>query len=185
MSIAKVHHRFSVDDYERMIRSGILDENDNVELIQGEIIEKMAKGDPHCASVKKTNELFVFRFRGRATIGNQDPIRLGDSEPEPDITLLKFEADFYGSRKPLSQDVLLLIEVADSSLDFDRDIKLPIYAEAGIQEYWIVNLLEDKIEVYRDPQLAGRYATVLTFTRGQQIECLAFPGEAFEVAEIL
>jgi Uma2 family endonuclease len=185
MSIAKVHHRFSVDDYERMIRSGILGENDNVELIQGEIIEKMAIGEGHGYSVRKLNSFFNSRFPGRAIVEIQSPLVLGGSEPEPDVMLLKWQSNFYKGKKPLATDLLLLIEVADSSLDFDRDIKLPIYAEAGIQEYWIVNLLEDKIEVYRDPQPAGRYATVLTFTRGQQIECLAFPGEAFEVAEIL
>jgi Uma2 family endonuclease len=169
-----------------MIRRGILTEEDRVELIKGEIVPKMAHGDRHVGSVIRIERRCNRRLGELAIVSTQNPVVLDDdNEPEPDIALLRLREDEYASKKPRAGDVLLLIEVADSSLELDRHTKGPLYARAGIPEYWIVNLIEDKIEVYRDPQLAGRYATVLTFTRGQQIECLAFPGEGFEVAEIL
>ena len=135
MALTLVRHRFSVDEYEQMIEHGILTENARVELIRGEIIEKMAIGDPHAACVKRTNRLLGLTFGSRSLISVQDPIRLIDSEPEPDVALLLPRDDFYLSGKPRPADILLLIEVSDSSLEYDRLVKLPMYAEAGIAEY--------------------------------------------------
>ena len=118
-----VRHRFSVEDYEQMIDTGILREEDRVELIRGEIIDKMAIGDSHAASVKQLNRRFGRIFGDSVMVGVQDPIRLLDSEPEPDISLLVPRDDFYESGKPRAVDILLLIEVADTSLEFDRESK--------------------------------------------------------------
>src|SRR5262245_15863165 len=132
-----VRRRFSVADYERMIDTGILGPEDKVELIRGEIIEKMPKGDPHTACVKRLIHVGSNRFGGRVTLSVQDPLKLPDSEPEPDFMLLLPRIDFYASGKPVPADVLLLIEVSDSSLDYDRNVKLPLYAENRVAEYWI------------------------------------------------
>ncbi len=185
MSAAIVHHRFSVDDYEQMIQTGILTENDPVELIRGEIIEKMSIGDEHCACVKRLNHLLSMRVRGLAIVSVQDPIRLADSEPEPDIALLRPTSDFYASGKPQADDVLLLAEVADTSIDFDRDVKLPLYAEAGVQEVWIVDLESQSVEVYRQPNAAGKYLNVHTVSGSQQLQVAALPDIALLVSEIL
>ncbi len=176
MPLTRVHHRFSVDDYEQMIERGILTENDRVELIRGEIIDKMSIGDQHAACVKRTNRLFARRVGDLAIVSVQDPIRLTDSEPEPDVALLRPREDYYASGKPLAADVLLAIEVSDSSLEYDRDVKRLLYAEAGIAEYWIVNLTDGCLEVYRRPQSDSTYGDVQIMRRGQQVEvggCLA------------
>ena len=166
MSIARTRYRFTVDDYEQMIERGILDENDQVELIRGEIIEKMPIGPSHCACVKRLNTLLNSVADGRWIVGVQDPVRLGDSEPEPDISLVRPRIDFYEDANPGAADVLVLIEVADTTLDFDRDVKLPLYAEAGIAEYWIVNLIDSCVEVHRGPSADGTYADSQTMAKG-------------------
>src|SRR4051812_32731465 len=118
----RTHHRFSVEEYERMTELGILTENDRVELIRGEILEKMTIGDRHAACVYRLSELLFLAVARAAIVGVQNPIRLADSEPEPDVTLLRRRADFYASGKPTPADVVLLTEVADTTLDFDRDV---------------------------------------------------------------
>ncbi len=178
--VTVVHHRFSVDDYEQMIAHGILTENERVELIRGEIVEKMVVGSLHSAAVKRMNRLLTTRLLS-TLVSVQDPIVLSDSEPEPDFALLVPRDDFYASANPKASDVLLVIEVADSSLAYDREIKLPLYAEAGIHEFWIVNLNESKVEVYRQPQLSGSYQSRVDFGRGESLVTLAFPEIRFEV----
>jgi Uma2 family endonuclease len=167
-----------------MIEFGILTENDLVELIRGEIIEKMAIGDPHAACVKRLNRLLGRTFGSRTLVSIQDPIRLIDSEPEPDVALLIPRADFYLSGKPRPADTLLVIEVSDSSLEYDRQVKLPMYAEAGITEFWIVNLVDERLEVYRQPT-AGVYTDVRFLERGQNTDIVGFPGLSLAVDEIL
>jgi Uma2 family endonuclease len=185
MPVTLVHHRFSVDDYEQMIEFGILTENDRVELIRGEILKKMPIGDPHIASVNRLNYLFNRQVGNAAIVSVQNPIRLADSEPEPDLALLQPRADFYASGKPQPGDILLLIEVADTTLDYDRDTKRSLYAQAGIQEYWIVNLTEGCVEVYRQPQPDGTYRDVQTRRPGEQVEVVALPGVSLAVGDIL
>jgi Uma2 family endonuclease len=184
MSMVRNHLRFSVARYEQMIDSGILTENDPVELIRGEIVEKMPIGNQHAACVKRLNQQFSEVFRQKITLGVQDPVRLADSEPEPDLSLLKPRDDFYVSGKPTASDVLLVVEVADTTLDYDRDIKLPLYAENGIAEYWIVNLLDRWLEVYRQPQSDGTYRLAQTLRPGDQVSLEALPGVAFAVADM-
>lgn len=167
-----------------MIDSGILTENDPVELIRGEIVEKMPIGDQHAACVKRLNQQFLEAFGRRVTLGVQDPIRLADSEPEPDLSVLQRREDFYSSRTPTAADVLLVVEVADTTLNYDRDIKLPLYAENDIVEYWIVNLLDRCLEVYRQPQPDGTYRDAQTLSAGDQAAVQALPGPTFAVADM-
>lgn len=185
MALTLVRHRFSVDEYEQMIESGILTENSRVELIRGEILDKMPIGDHHFASVNRLNRLLNRKVGDEAIVSIQSPIVLADSEPEPDIALLQPRDDFYASGKPQSADVLLLIEVSDTTLEFDREVKRPLYAEAGISEYWIVNLNDDCLEVHRLPQADGTYRDVQTWKRGQEIDIAALPGIVLAVDDIL
>ena len=185
MQLTRVHHRFSVDDYDEMIERGILTENDHVELIRGEIIKKMSIGKGHGACVKRLNRLLNRILGDRAVVSVQDPIRLADSEPEPDLALLRPRTDFYASAKPGADDALLVIEVADTTLEYDRKEKRTLYAEAGIGEYWIVNLIDDCLEVYRKPRPDGQYADVNSPYPGQKIDIVALPGISVALTEIL
>jgi hypothetical protein len=183
MSIARTHHRFSLADYEQMIDQGILTENDRVELIRGEIIEKMSIGELHAACVKRLNRIFNVRLVGKACVGVQDPVRLGNSEPEPDVALLTPREDDYADGHPEAEDVLLVVEVADSSLEFDRVVKREIYAENGVVEFWILNLLDRALEVYRQPQADGRYNEVRILSSTEKTDLVRLPGEEFVVAD--
>jgi Uma2 family endonuclease len=177
--------RYSVDDYEEMIRLGVLTENDRVELIRGEIVPKMAIGPKHGGCVKRLNWLFNQRLTGRAIVASQDPVRLAESEPEPDISLLRPRADFYSSGHPQPPDIFLIIEVADSSLADDRNIMRPMYAESGISEFWIVNLVDECLEVYRGPRPDGTYQEERVLRRGESTDIAALPGLVVAVDEVL
>ncbi len=179
------HHQFTVEDYGRMIETGIIHENDAVELIRGEIIKKMPGGRLHVASVNRLNQLLVTRLVGRAIVSVQNPVVLSDSEPEPDLALLEPRDDFYASAKPTGTDARLVIEVSDSTLEYDREIKLAIYAQAGIEEMWIVNLTRSEIETYRDPQPDGSYRVHETFKQGDSIRLLAFPDVTLGVSDVV
>jgi Uma2 family endonuclease len=177
--------RWTVEQYENMIRHGILTENHNVELIRGEIVPKMSKGDLHTACLKKLCELFFEIVGSQATKSVQDPIILSDSEPEPDFALLVRRDDFYASGKPRAADALLIIEVADSSLKYDREVKGPLYAENGIAEFWIVNLIDRCLEVYRQPQPDGTYADSSLLRAGDSVTLALLPAVTIAVAEFL
>jgi Uma2 family endonuclease len=176
--------RYSVDDYEEMIRLGALTENDRVELIRGEIVAKMPIGDRHLVTVNRLNRLYNRRLGDLVIVSIQNPVRLDDSEPEPDVSLLRPREDEYASGKPRAADVLLLIEVSDSSLDYDRDVKKPLYAESGITEFWIVNLVDECLEVYRNPQPDGTYQEERVLKRGESTDIVALPGLVVAVDEL-
>jgi Uma2 family endonuclease len=182
---ARMNHRFSVPDFDRMIDTGILTENDAVELIRGEILDKKPIGDAHSACVKRLRTRLGNILGDRAVFGVQDPIRLAYSEPEPDVTVLAPRNDFYASGKPVPDDVFLLVEVSDSTLDFDRNVKGPICAEAGIREYWIVNLVDDCVEVHRDPQADGSYRDIRTVKRGDRVGLSQITGAVVEITDLL
>ncbi len=184
MLLTRPRHRFSVADYDQMIEKGILSENDRVELIRGEILDKMSIGEVHAACVKRLNVLLIGLFGSRTCLGVQDPVCLDDSEPEPDLSLLKKRDDFYAGSHPGPDDVLLIVEVADSSLDFDRGVKIPLYAENGIAECWIVHLADQSLEVYRNPQ-RGAYSNVSVLRAGEVVELLSLPGTPISVADVL
>ncbi len=168
-----------------MIEHGILTENDRVELIRGEIIDKRPIGDQHTSCVKRLNRLLGKALGDAVLTSIQDPIRLPVSEPEPDVAVLRPKADFYSSGKPRPVDILLLIEVADWTLEFDRDQKLPLYAEAGIEEYWIVNLNEECLEVYRRPSPGGQYLESRTVCRGESVDAAALPGISLQFSDMV
>lgn len=185
MTPTLVRHRFSVNDYEEMIARGILTPSSRVELLRGEIITKMSIGDEHAGCVNCLNRLLHQVVGSAAIVGIQNPIRLPDSEPEPDVTLARPRADFYRTGKPRPADILLVIEVADTSLDVDRDVKRPLYAENGIVEYWIVNLHDSCVEVHRRPQPDGTYADVTIRRSGETVDVEALPGCVLSVDHIL
>lgn len=168
-----------------MGEAGIFGEGDRVELIEGEIIEMSPIGSPHASRVKRLNRLLVQRLSARAIVQVQDPLVLSPlSEPEPDLAVLKPRADFYAARHPEPADVLLVVEVADTSRGFDRTIKASLYARAGIRELWIVDVIDEIVEVYRRP-LRGAYREIKQFHRGQRLTIAAFPRTAVRVVDIL
>jgi Uma2 family endonuclease len=147
--------RFSVDEYHRMIESGILGEDDAVELLQGWIAPKMARNPPHDTLVDKTDEAVRRLLPRNWRIRIQSAITTANSEPEPDLAVVQGPADRYWSRHPRPEEIALVIEVSESSLDKDRKEKGPIYAEARIPYYWIVNIVDRVIEVYSQPDARG------------------------------
>jgi Uma2 family endonuclease len=156
MSIQLSPHRFTVHDFHRMAQAGIFSEDDRVELLDGEIIEMTPIGSRHAACVGHLNQILSLRLGTTAVVWVQNPIRLDDrSEPQPDVVLLKPRPDFYAQAHPGPDDVLLLIEVADTTLEMDREVKLPLYAKAGIREVWIVDLTGGTVQAYRHPSLQG------------------------------
>lgn len=168
-----------------MGEAGIFGEGDRVELIEGEIIEMSPIGSAHAARVKRLNRLLVRRLGTRAIVQVQDPVVLSRfSEPEPDLAVLKPRADFYAARHPEAADVLLIVEVADTSRHFDRGVKAPLYARAGIRELWVIDVIDEIVEVYRKPQ-RGAYREMIRFSRAQRVTLAAFPPMAFRVADIL
>lgn len=180
-----IRRRFTVDEYHRMGEAGILNEDDRVELIRGEIVQMSPIGVRHAACVARLNEVFISRLRGRAVLWPQNPlVILPDSEPQPDIILLRYRADFYAAALPGPDDVALLIEIADSSLRYDRRVKAPLYAEAGITEYWIVDLAGDAVEVYRDPA-GGEFRATDRVGRGGMLRPRAFPDTSLPVGDLL
>jgi Uma2 family endonuclease len=185
MATGNIVQRLSVEEYEHLIETGALTENDRLELIRGEIIEKMPIGDPHAATVNRATTFLVPPLIGRAVVSIQNPIRLADSVPEPDVVLLRPRGDFYGTGKPRPEDVFLVIEVADSSLAFDRDVKGPLYAEAGIPEYWILDLNGECLLVHRQPRPDGTWAEVRVVQRGEGLAPLAFPDLLVTVVDLL
>jgi len=163
---------------------GLLTEDDRVELIEGEILVMPPIGEDHFGHVNQFTDVF-YAFRGRAVIHAQNPVRLGlKTEPQPDIVLLRFRKDFYRGKMPGPDDVLLLVEIADSSLSYDRNTKLPLYAKAGIPEYWIVDLIHREIVVHRDPN-RSRYRSVQRLKHGDSIAPVAFPDDVLAVADLL
>lgn len=180
-----IPRRISVAQYEQMVRCGIFTENDRIELIRGMLVDKMPIGPPHRACVTRLNKLFQLRLGAVANIGVQDPVSLADSEPEPDVSLARPRADDYSAEHPKGSDLFLIVEVADSTLEFDRTEKLELYAESGIPEYWVVNLIDRQIEIHRQPQGDGTYASQTIAQGGDDVESLAFPGVRFAVNDIL
>jgi Uma2 family endonuclease len=178
-------YRFTVDQYHQMGEAGIFLPDDRVELIDGEIIEMNPIGDPHAGGVNRLNEAFVVRLIGRAVVAPQNPVRLAaHDEPQPDLAILRFRADYYASPGPRPDDVLLLIEVADSSVSYDRRVKAPLYARNGIPEYWLVDLGRGQVVVYRDPSPDG-YRSMQVHQRGSTLSLVELPDVTIAVAEML
>jgi Uma2 family endonuclease len=178
-------HRFNVEEYHRMAETGVLRPDARVELLDGRIIDMSPIAPFHGGLVKRLSRLFTLKAKGRWTVSIQDPLRLDDhSEPEPDVMLLKPAPDDYTSRHPQPDDVFLLIEVSDTTLDHDHTEKLPAYGRAGVVEVWIVNLQDSTFEVYRKPHFTG-YGSKTVLHKGEQVKPLAFPDVLVDVAELL
>lgn len=176
---------FTVEEYHRMGESGILREDDRVELLEGEIVAMSPIGVRHANVVRRLNQLFTTKLGGRAIVDVQNPVRLNArSEPQPDVMLLKPKPDFYSSAHPGAEDVLLLIEVADTSGDIDREIKLPLYARHNIQEVWLVDIIAETVEAHRSPS-NGTYAEKVVFTRAQSLAPQSFDDLKLAVVDIL
>jgi len=183
--LAPTRHRIDVDAYYRMAEAGILTDPHRVELIDGEIFDMAAVGSPHAAVTNRLARLFSRALRDDvALVSVQSPLRLDAyNEPEPDLMLLRPRADGYRAGHPGAADVLLLVEVSESSLAYDRSTKLPLYAKSGVLEVWIVDLTSDAVEVYREPK-AGAYAARERLADGALAPTLV-AGVTIDVAELL
>jgi Uma2 family endonuclease len=175
MSVQIVRRHFNVTEYYRMAAAGVLSDDDRVELIEGEIVEMNPIGSRHAACVGRLTEVLGRLVGSEAIVWVQNPVQVNDySEPLPDVSLLKRRDDFYAQANPQPADVLLIIEVADSSVEYDRDIKIPLYAGAGIPEVWLVNLPKEAIEIYTQP-LGDTYREIRIVKRGESLAAKSIP----------
>jgi Uma2 family endonuclease len=176
-------HRLTVEDYYRMAEVGILDAEARVELIEGDIIDMAPPGSPHAATVHYLTEVLIGAVQGKATVLVQNPVRLSDfSEPQPDVALLRRRDDFYRERHPRPADVLLIIEIAASSLRYDRETKLPLYARHDIPELWLVDVGGERLSRYRIPR-AGEY-TLVDAPDLTRVEIPAMPGVVVDLRRL-
>jgi Uma2 family endonuclease len=180
------HRKLTVKEYRLMGQAGILHEDDRVELIEGELIAMAPIGCFHASLSSLVFRRLGFSIEGRAIPWSQNPIHLGpQSEPQPDFALLRHRADAYRGALPVAAEVLLLVEIADSSAWYDRDVKLPLYARHGIPEYWIINIPERRIEVYSEPDSGlGRYRNARLVVEGM-LAPACFPDVEVAVRELL
>ncbi|MDQ3323046.1 MAG: Uma2 family endonuclease [Acidobacteriota bacterium] len=177
--------RFRVEDFRKMTEAGILPEESGWEIIDGYLIDKITIGSKHAGTVKRFSEMLRDLTRNEAIISVQDPIHIDEyNEPEPDIALLKRRSDFYSENHPTPPDVLLLIEVSDSTVEYDREIKKRLYAEAEIIEFWLVNLKNNTIEVYSQPK-NGSYYLARILETDETVKLTAIENLELPVKEIL
>ena len=185
VDVEPTRRRFTRAEYHRMAEVGILHHDERLELICGDIVKKLTQGRRHRAFVDNLNQIFVMRLRGQAIVSVQMPIVLSDdTEPEPDVQLLRRRAMPYKEREADASDVLLLVEVAESSLAYYRSTKLKLYAAAGIPEYWVVDCIAESIEVHRSPTLDGYRDVVRIAGVNAAVEPQAFPGVSLPLREI-
>lgn len=183
--IAPTKHRFTVEEYHRMGETGLLRPDARVELLNGEVIDMSPIGPFHGGIVARLTRIFNQDARGRFHVSPQNPLKLdANSEPEPDVVLAQPRPDDYTRSHPTPENVYLVVEVADTTLDLDRKEKLPLYGRAGICEVWIVNLDELTVEVYREPHFDG-YASRAVLRCGEQAAPAAFPDVRVNVGELL
>ena len=185
MAVRLLPGPFPVDAYHRLAELGILDEDDRVELLDGQIVEMTPIGGAHAACVIRLTDLLLRRSGIDTSVSAQNPVALAERwEPQPDIAVLRRPGGLAGAWLPSPSDVLLVVEVADTSLERDRDVKIPRYAAAGIPEAWLVDLVGDAITVCWEPGPGG-YSEIVTLTRGEALRPLRLPGVAVAVAEVL
>ncbi|MEC4749773.1 Uma2 family endonuclease [Methylomicrobium sp. Wu6] len=178
-------HLTNLDEWRRLGEANIFPPDSRLELIDGEILEMAPIGFNHAGHLKRINNFLTLLVAGKAIVSVQDPLQLGDlSEPKPDFMLLKPNPDFYSSRHPNAGDVLLLIEVADSSLAFDQNQKQRLYALHDIPEYWLLNLNDNCLEVYRHPH-GESYEQKTTLRAGDTISLSQLPDITIKLSDIL
>lgn len=164
MALQPAKRWFTVDEYYRMAETGILGRDDRVELIEGEVVCMSPSGSKHAACIDRLNFFLQHRLDRPAIIRIQSPLCIDQySELEPDLTILKYRKDFYDSAHPTAKDAYLVIEVADTSYEHDRNSKLPLFGKAGVPEVWIVKLQENRVEIYSEIE-SGQYQSQQTFT---------------------
>ncbi|HAJ63333.1 MAG TPA: hypothetical protein DCP31_32310 [Cyanobacteria bacterium UBA8543] len=181
--------RFSLSDYHRLIELGFLTENERVELIRGELMQMVAKGTPHTVCNTSLVYEVTMLLQRRAIVRGQEPISLPpNSEPEPDLVIARNRGDRYLSSHPSPADILLVVEVADSTLKYDQEVKLPLYAESGISDYWIFNLLAGCLEVYTRPyqDLQGNfgYANKQVFLQNASVTLPGFSDLSLDLSSV-
>ena len=162
-------HLFTLEEYERMVESGGFDADARIELIRGEIVDMAPIGIRHAACVARLTALLVRKAGDSAVVWSQNPFSIpGHSRPEPDVALLRWRDDYYASKGPTPDDAVLIVEVSDTTLKYDRAVKGPLYGEAGIPEYWIINLQENTVEIYSNPE-GGVYKQMRHARRGDSL----------------
>ena len=181
--------RFTITEYNHLTELGFFCEDDRVELIRGELIYMIAKGTAHSTFNRRLIRELSNLLSKRATLQSQDPVVIStDSEPEPDIAILKNRDDDYLSSHPCAEDILLLIEIADSSLKYDQEVKLPLYAEAGILDYWIFNLNDNCLEYYREPLQNSQgkfgYRKKIIFLPNETVNLPCFPDLILDLSKV-
>ena len=183
---AVARRKFTVHEYELMVRAGILREDDRVELVEGEVVQMSPISSRHAGAVNRmTAALARLQVEGRAVVSVQNPVRLGEfGQPQPDVALLRPRADFYSTAHPGPEDVLLVVEVAEASAEYDRQVKVPLYGRWGIPEVWVVDLEGDRVEVYREPTGEG-YGRQRFLSRGEVLRPLAAPDLELPVDQVL
>jgi len=177
--------RFTVDQYERMVEAGVIQPDERVELLDGEVVEMPPIGPPHASRVDRCNAYLGRALGPEVIMRIQSPLRLSDlSMPEPDITVLRHRDDFYVGKHPTVADVLLLVEVGVTSARFDREVKLPLYAAASVSEVWLLDVGARAISVFGDPGPEG-YQTLATAHQGDLLSPLALPGAVVAASDLL
>lgn len=181
----RLRRRFTVEDYYCLAEIGMIGPDERTELLDGEVVFQVPINSPHAGCVNRLTRTLSRHLSEFAIIAVQNPVRLDRfSEPQPDVSVLRLRDDIYGSSHPEPPDVFALIEVADSSLDLDRQVKVPLYAEAGIAEVWLVDFVNAAVEVYREPDARG-YRSIQRHARGATLGLASFPEVELTVDDIL
>ncbi len=180
-----VRRRFTVAEYERMAEAGVFGPDERIELLDGEVLEMAPIGPPHSSRIDRCNAYVGRAFGAGVIIRVQNPLHLSDlSMPEPDLTVLRHRDDFYGTRHPTVADVLLLIEVSDTSARFDREVKLPLYATAAVVEVWLLDVKARIVSVCTDLH-EGTYRSIVQAGPGEVLRPIALPSAAIAAADLL
>ncbi|MEO1593111.1 MAG: Uma2 family endonuclease [Cyanobacteria bacterium J06632_22] len=184
--IAAPTRRFTVDEYHRMSELGILSHTERTELLNGEIFQMVAQGKAHAVATRKAGDVFKFGLdRNRYTVHIQAPITLNDrSEPQPDVTVTVSDPQEFATHHPGPEEILLLIEVSDSSLKYDLETKAVAYAIAGIEEYWVLDVDNRRLFVHQQPTLTG-YRTTDAYTDADEIAPLVLKDFKVQIADML
>jgi Uma2 family endonuclease len=173
--------KWTVQDLLALEKAGRLEPDERIELLDGEVYKMPPMGEGHASETDYLTQLFVSRFVSKAVVRIQGPVFLADSDlPQPDLALLKFDPTFYRKSHPKPEDIYLVVEISDSTLTYDRGRKLKRYANAGIREVWIINLIDNHTEVFRDPA-GDEYLTRFVVRAGEAVAPLAFPEDALVV----
>jgi Uma2 family endonuclease len=184
MSVQLARYSFTVEEYRRMGEANVFLQDARVELIEGEIVKMSPIGKRHASCVARLTRALTLLLQHVALVWTQNPVELDEySEPQPDVCVLKWRDDFYNSGHPQPEDVLLVIEVSDSTLEYDRQIKVPLYARAGIPEVWIVNINDERVETFADVS-GGAYRMTGSVSRGEEVQSRSLAELRLGVSEI-